>query len=170
MEQLYLLIFERIIEKFPELRWIDLEKGQMQQDKPPMVFPAALIDIKLPKTENMNDVNQRCMAYVTITLCFSFTGDRESSAFSAGDRAASFEYLKLSRKLYEKLQGWEAKDYSPLERVNSGEPFKRPGYKINATTFKTEYFETSFEPLYLGDNFENLITDSEGNLIQVNEI
>jgi hypothetical protein len=170
MEQLTLIIIERLMAEFPEFKWVDIEKQQMREDRPPVVFPCALVDVRMPSCIDMNDVNQQCTALVTISLCYAFTGDFTSSAFSKEERIASFEYLQSNRKVYEKFQGWETKKFNPFTRTGVDEPFKRAGYKITNTTFKTEFFDQSFEPLYLGDNLGNLITDNNGDLLQMNQI
>ncbi len=173
MEQLTLIIMERLIKEFPELRWVDIQKEQMREERPPIVFPAALVSVTIPSCTDLNDVNQQCHALVEIQLCWSWTQETSASAFSKEDRAASFEYLKTNRKVYEKFQGWtlEGTPYSPLSRIKGGgDPLLRKGYKITETLFKTEYFDQSFEPLYLGDFLGNLIQDNQGNTIQLNEI
>lgn len=170
MENLYITIIERLIFALPELKWIDIDKGQMREERPPVAFPCALVNIIMPRCKDLNDTIQHCNALITVSLCFDFTANRTASAYSVEERKKSFEYLALSRKLYQKLQGWEAEGLSPLSRVSTGEPLIRNGYKITDSTFAVEFNDESFQALYLGDNFGNAITNEEGAPIQANQI
>lgn len=138
MENLYIIIMERLMAQFPEL-WVDIDKGQLREERPPVTFPCALVSVNMPRCKDLNDTIQHCNALVTITLGFDFTANRSSSAFSVEDRKKSFEYLKLSRQLHQKLQGWEAEGLSPLSRVSVGEPLIRSGYKITDSTYAVEF-------------------------------
>ena len=173
MEELTLIIMERIINQFPEIKWVDMQKQQMMEERPPLLFPAALVSVTLPKCNDLNSVNQQCQAIVEIQLCWSWTPETSSSAFNIEDRTKSLEYLQTNRKLYEKMQGWSSNTskFSSLSRVSGGaDPLLRKGYKISSTLFKTDFFDQSFEPLFLANSTGSFITGSNGLPIQMNEI
>ncbi len=139
-------IFNEIVKKmavdFPEIPWVDWDKGQMNYDRPPVVFPAALVTIQVPQSENINNTLQLVNAIVTIKLCFDFTGNT-SNITAEADRLKSLEYLDTVDKLYSKFQGWRTAEFNPLARINNLEEQRPDAYKVNSTSFKTAYHEAT---------------------------
>jgi hypothetical protein len=142
MTTIYEAIFAKFAADFPEIRWVDLDKGQMNFERPTIVFPAALISIKIPQAENINRTLQRAYAIVTIRLCYDFTGNTSLSTPEA-ERLKSFAYLGSTDKIYSKFQGWGTAEINPLERTNSFDEQRPDAYKVNSTSFKTDYLEAT---------------------------
>ena len=138
-------IFESITERLdtiPELKWVDEDKGQMNFERPPVLFPAALVDIQLPKTDDLNAKMQNCQVVITVRLCFDFNGSTNTKA-PASARAKSLAYYDLAEKVYKKLQGWGTNEFNPLSRKQFL-PEKRPdAYKVVAVPFTTSFRDTS---------------------------
>lgn len=140
MKSTYIAVTDRLAAEVAELLWIDLEKGQMNFERPPIVFPAALVSITLPKAEDFNRTRQMCEAYITVKLCFDFTGNT-SIATPEATRLASLSYFDLVDKVFAKLQGWGTTEMNPLSRVNVAEELRPDGYKVVKITFKTTFYE-----------------------------
>lgn len=140
MTTIYESILARLTAQVPELKWIDLEKGQMNYERPTIVFPAALIGISLPKIENLNQKKQVCEAYVTIKLCFDFTGNTSVSTPEA-TRLASLAYFDLCDKIFNVLQGWGNGEMNPMSRINVAEELRPDAYKAVKIIFKTAFHE-----------------------------
>lgn len=140
MKTTYQNILNRLIAEVPELKWIDLDKGQMRFDRPPIVFPAALISIQIPRSENLNDTRQLVNAQVSIKLCFDFTGYTDASTPEA-QRLNSLSYFDLVDKVFSKLQGWGTAEINPLERINQYDEQRPDAYKVSVITFSTAYHE-----------------------------
>lgn len=141
MIEIYNPILEKLENEVPELRWIDDQKGQMQFDRPPVNFPAALIEISLPETQNITTKIQNCNAIIVIDFCFDYTGKMSSSAFNKVDREKSMNYWKIVGKATKVLQGFETEIFNQLERIHLNDPLKRAGYKVVSVGFKTTFRE-----------------------------
>lgn len=140
MKNIYEAIVNQLRTAVPELKWIDLEKGQMNYPRPPVVFPAALIGISLPKTEDLNHTKQVCDAYVTVKICFDFTGNTSISTPEV-NRLESLAYFDLAEKVYAKLQGWSTGEFNPLSRFNLAEELRPDGYKVIKISFRTSFHD-----------------------------
>jgi len=117
-----------------------LDKGQMNFERPAIVFPAALITIQIPQAENLNNTKQLVNAIVTIKLCFDFTGNT-SNITPELERLKSLEYLDKVDKVYSKFQGWRTNEFNPFYRITNFSEQRPDAYKVNSTSFKTAYHE-----------------------------
>jgi len=140
MKTLYEALIARLEAEVPELKWIDLEKGQMNFSRPPIVFPAALIQLQLPKAENLNSTKQECAALITIRLCFDFTGET-SNITPEADRLDSLNYFDIKQKVYKALQGWSTTEMNTLKRVNEFDELRPDQYKVSGISFTTSYLD-----------------------------
>lgn len=134
-------IFKEITAKLdtiPELRWIDEDKGQMNFERPPITFPAALVEINLPNTDNLNLKKQHAMARIRVRLCFNFGGNTSVVTPQAA-RDESLKYYDLVDKTFATLQGWATPIFNPLERRNFGHEKRPDGYKVVFMDFLTEF-------------------------------
>lgn len=123
-----------------ELRWVDEDKGQMNFERPPVAFPAALITISLPNTNNLNLRKQHAVVQVGVKLCFDFGGNT-SSVTPMASRDESLKYYDITEKVYAALQGWATPLFNPLERRNLSHE-KRPDiFKVVNMTFSTEFHD-----------------------------
>lgn len=140
MKNIYLNILDQLKAEVPELFWVDLQKGQMNYQRPPILFPAALVKIQLPKASNMNSTKQMCEALITIDLCFDYSGNTDMTT-PADARAESLKYMDLKEKVFAKLQGLKTADMNALERVNEYEEPRPDGYKVTSISFMTSFLD-----------------------------
>lgn len=138
MKEVYLAILERLKTTVPNLLWVDLEKGQMNYSKPPILFPAALIGISLPSTENITKQLQNASCAITIRLCFNFIGNT-SNVTPEVELEKSLAYFNLVEEVYKSLQGYQTEYINSLERVNSIEELRPDGYKVITIGFKSSF-------------------------------
>lgn len=140
MKTIYQSILNRLLAEVPELKWIDLDKGQMRFERPPVLFPAALINLQVPNSQNLNSTKQLVRAQVSIKLCFDFTGNTDANT-PEEHRLNSLAYFDVVDKVFSKLQGWGTDELNPLERVNQYDEQRPDAYKISVITFSTGYYE-----------------------------
>lgn len=139
MKNLYQAVIEKIGVAIPEILWADLNKNQMNFERPPIVFPAALVDISLPKCIDLNAKKQLVDAIITIKLCFDFTGNTSLSTPKI-ERDKSLAFFDIQEKVYQTFQGWCTAEFNSLSRINVFEENLRPdGYKVVGIVFKTDY-------------------------------
>ena len=139
MKNIYEAIAAQLKANVPELKWIDLEKGQMNFARPPILFPAALIQIQLPKTENLNAKKQMCNALITVRLCFDYNGNTDITSTPDEARAESLAYFDIKQKVYINLQAFSTSEMNGLERVNEFDDLRPDNYKVSGISFATHY-------------------------------
>lgn len=141
MKEIYNAILEHLETQVPEQNWIDEQKGQMKFEKPPIAFPAILLDIDFPRTENITTKIQKGQLLVNVDFCFDYTGELTANAYSRPDREKSLRHWDIINKGEKALQGFETDYFNHLERVAVGDQLKRPGYKVITVTFSATFRE-----------------------------
>lgn len=140
MKKLYLKLYE-LLSEIPEIKYIDLNFGQLMEEKPPLKYPAVLIGINIVNTEDFQEVFQQNNAEFTLTLIHR--ANESNSLFDEEKRAKNMEYLDLCEKIHEKLQGYEGEGFEAFSRQSLTEQNLRKGLRITAerysTGWKTDY-------------------------------
>lgn len=142
MKNIYLNIMDQLQAEVPELFWVDMQKGQMNYQRPPVLFPAALVKIQLPKASNMNRSKQMCEAMITVDLCFDYNGNTDMTTPESA-RLESMKYMDIKEKVFAKLQGFKTDEMNALERVNEYEEPRPDGYKVTSISFMTSFIEST---------------------------
>jgi hypothetical protein len=138
MKELFLLIRE-LLKDIPELKWVDLEKGQLDfSDTPPVDFPCALIKIELPRCENIISNIQTCQAMITIRLASRYSGETSAVTSDAALGSAT-AFFDAAQKVYLKLQGYSSGGMRPFTRKGMREETRRDGLKVVQLVFETEF-------------------------------
>ena len=75
-KELFTKVSDRIETAVSAIRWIDFDDGilDMQTERPGMAFPACLIDINYPDTEDETGTEQLVNATITLRLAFKPAG------------------------------------------------------------------------------------------------
>jgi len=128
----------RLLAEVPALKWIDLDTGQLNQDPPPVLFPCALIGIKLPTCKSQTDTLQDCVALVTVKLAFD-SQRRTAGAVAEQQRNESLAVYDTIADVYAALQGFSTSGFDSLSRKSQGDD---PHKKL--FVYKQEY-TTTFE-------------------------
>ena len=144
MKKVFLDITEKL-DNIQTLQWIDEDKGQLNFERPPVLFPCALVDIQLPKTDNLNARMQRCDMLITVRVAFDFSGNTSKGTPEAA-RAKSLEYYDIVEEVYKALQGYATPNFNPLERKSFYQEKRPDGYKVVAIPFTSEFRDTSAVP------------------------
>ncbi len=139
MKTVYNAVMARLRENVPALKWIDLDKGQLDgTERPAVAFPVALIGIAIDKTRALTDTEQECDATVEVTLGFE-SSDRTSANAPQSARENGLECYDVIADVYKYLQGYETENFDALNRTSQKKISEKGGifkYKITfATTF-----------------------------------
>ena len=124
------------------LKWVDEDKGQLNFERPPVLFPCALVDIQLPRPENLNSKIQKSDLLITVRLAFDFGGNT-SSITPVSARNKSLEYYDIVQEVYKALQGWATTEINPLERKGFHQEKRPDGYKVIAMPFASDFIDKS---------------------------
>jgi hypothetical protein len=116
MKEIIEAVMERLKTTVPELRWIDVNMGQMDSVTPPVDYPCALIDVSQIVYTPLKGGASKGVAQVDIELYFACRAPSNAAAPEPmrADAMAMFDVVKL---VDENLQGLETDDFYPLERI-----------------------------------------------------
>ena len=126
MKTIYEEISKQLQQQVPELKWIDLDKGQLKiigkDDKPPLIYPCALISITLPRCKDLTDYTQDCEGVITVRLAFDpILHMRTSTGAPEDARENSLGPYDIIAGTYKALQGFGTKYFDPLSRTSQSE-------------------------------------------------
>jgi|SRR5690625_1562201 len=106
---LFLALQERILQQVPEIRYIDQDLGQLNEERPPLSYPAILIDFSNFNYENLAEHKQTAEGIVVLKLIFDiYSNSNNLSPESVKDKALSF--YDTEWKIYKVLQAWKPED------------------------------------------------------------
>jgi hypothetical protein len=119
MKTLFTSISARLKDQVTDLRWIDLDTGQLEhyEGRPAVAFPCALLDIEYPQCEDLDTTSQHVNVSITIRLAFEPMGETNSAAPSP-TRTRALSILDTVEALHDALQGWGTTEFSELSRAS----------------------------------------------------
>ncbi|WP_333662278.1 hypothetical protein [Chishuiella changwenlii] len=134
-EKLYELILEKL-KQINEIRLLDFDYGQLMEEKPPISYPAVLIDIDYPLTQNISTTMQEVRILVKLTIVTKSLSETNHLA-PKPVRSKGLEFLRLRQKVYTKLQGFGNEEFFPFERKSMRTAQIRQGLKTTVLQFET---------------------------------
>ena len=134
MDKLYEKIIE-LLETVSEIKYIDLDYGQLQEEKPPLVYPAVLVRISESR-EDIDHMYQLVTGNITLTVIDKLMG--ESNNLTPQDqRKRGIAYMQLNDKIHKALQGYKDKDYEPFTNKGKADQLLRKGAKTVVQQWET---------------------------------
>ncbi|MCK0203065.1 hypothetical protein MWN41_08570 [Ornithobacterium rhinotracheale] len=143
MKKLYLKLFE-MLREIPEIKYIDLNYGQLFESKPPLDYPAVLIGINIISSDDFHNVFQQINADFTLTIVDKHWDTDSLTEDERREQALS--YLDLSEKIYRKLQGYEDAHFETFSRISVTEQPLRKGLRIIAERYSCGWKEDCATP------------------------
>jgi len=139
--QLFLSISDRITSQVPAFRWIDFDDGilDMQTERPGLAFPACLMDISYPATEDEAGTEQLVNATLTLRVAFKPAGATNSHS---PWRAAALAIFDTIDALHTALQGWQDVNlFTKLSRASGIRERRRDGLIVYRIVYRTTFIE-----------------------------
>ncbi len=106
---MYYLISDKLAADVTSLQWIDYDWGQLNDERPPVNFPCALIDIAYTECRNLTEavgaLDQLVNVAVTIKLAFQHTGESHTAA-PLTNRQNALQSLNVIGMVHTCLQGY----------------------------------------------------------------
>lgn len=137
MRQLYTTIVA-ILKQIPAIAWVDLNTGQLQQEMPPLAFPAVLVGINSLQCKELGGNVQQVYASFTLTVIGKAIGETNGNAPELMQGQA-LQFLDWVDDVYKKMQGFENEQFYPFNRT--GVQFRN----IRGLNVVDLQFETAFE-------------------------
>lgn len=131
MDVLYQKIMERLDANVPELRWIDLDQGQLEtpEDSYPVQFPCCLIDFTNIIWQNVG--RQLQAGDVTISLRVGFDIYEDTNNLSPEvSRNNGLLKLRLLNKIHHYIQGFGGEHFNRLNRIGTFQEKREDGLKV----------------------------------------
>lgn len=118
MDKLYEKLLE-LLGTVTEIKYIDLDYGQLQEEMPPLSYPAVLVRI----SESREDVDK-------------LMGESNSLAPQLA-REKGLAYMQLNEKIYKALQGYKDSYYSAFTNKSKADQLLRKGAKTVVQQWET---------------------------------
>ncbi|OQB81401.1 MAG: hypothetical protein BWX87_00666 [Bacteroidetes bacterium ADurb.Bin123] len=141
-KEVIILISNRLKSQVPAIKWIDIDTGQLDilTQRPPVAFPACLVDLTYPQCDDTGEHIQIVTANVILRLAFDFTGATNSAS---PVRETSLGFLDVIEAVHEALQGWSNSALSSFSRINAQPERRKDGLKVYRITYQTAFSETT---------------------------
>lgn len=137
--QLYEALQEQIKSEVPEIRYIDVDLGQLDyyETRPGVSWPCVMIDFIMGQWSNESGGVQWGDFTVNIRLGFAPFSSANSLAPDVVQEKA-LQYFEVEWKLYKALQGFDADGLiQPMTRVSDGTEKREDPFRVRNMAFAT---------------------------------
>lgn len=142
MKIIYNAILARFAAEIPEIRYVDMDKGQFDVERPPVTYPAVLVSLQIASAQENQRTSLHKQVLVTFRLGYDFFGNT-SNITPTPNRDQSLAYLDMVEKIETKFQGWDDGtrrfNYFSLNSVR--EERLRSDIKVINLSFRTSYHD-----------------------------
>lgn len=139
---MYLKLVE-LLGTISEIKYIDLDFGQLQEEKPPLAYPAVLIRLSESR-ENIDHLFQIVTGNISLTVISKPMGETNGLT-PAKIRDNSLSYLSLNEAIYKKLQGYSGGNFDAWSNLGKKDQLIRKGVKTVVQEWTTSWRESSYE-------------------------
>jgi hypothetical protein len=142
-KQIYLAISARLKTKVTDLKWIDYDWGQFNDDRAAVAFPCALIDIAFSDCKTLaagpEATEQMVSAVVTVKLVFQPQGESHTAA-PESSRLIALSPLDTIASVHTALQAWNGDGiFAGLSRRRAGSTPRKDRLKVYNITYETTF-------------------------------
>lgn len=134
MDKLYEKILE-LLGTVPDIKYVDLDYGQLQEEMPPLSYPAVLVRISESR-EDVDNLYQIVTGNITLTVIDKLLGESNSLAPQLA-REKGLAYMQLNEKIYKALQGYKDSYYSAFTNKSKADQLLRKGAKTVVQQWET---------------------------------
>lgn len=138
----FLAVTNHIAANVSQIKWVDADEGQLNVAcRPPVAFPACLVDISYPQCESLSGGVQRIRARVELRVVFAIQGSTNAAA-PAAVRERSLARFDVLEALHKALQCWNGGGlFNPLKRISSTPERRADDLKVYRVVYETEFFD-----------------------------
>lgn len=138
----FLAVTNHIAANVSQIKWVDADEGQLNVAcRPPVAFPACLVDISYPQCESLSGGVQRIRARVELRVVFAIQGSTNAAA-PAAVRERSLARFDVLEALHKALQWWNGGGlFNPLKRISSTPERRTDDLKVYRVVYETEFFD-----------------------------
>lgn len=147
MKEVYTAIRDKINTSVSAIRWIDFEMGQLDQDKPPVSWPCALVDYSANTVEPGADLTVTESLSVEITLGFKLR-ERTHSKVNTTYSDEALEHLDTVSAVRAALEGLSGASFAGLTYTGFTRD-RRADYRVYRLTFAVLHYPEAPESPYV---------------------
>lgn len=138
----FIAITDHIKTSVPQIKWVDADEAQLNVvGRPPLAFPACLVDISYPHCETISGGKQHISARVELRVVFNIQGSTNAAAPTMV-RERSLARFDTLEALHKALQWWNADGlFDPLRRISSTPERRADDLKLYKVIYETEFFD-----------------------------
>ena len=138
----FIAITDHIKTSVPQIKWVDADEAQLNVvGRPPLAFPACLVDISYPHCVTISGGKQHVSARVELRVVFNIQGSTNAAA-PAMVRERSLARFDTLEALHKALQWWNADGlFNPLRRISSTPERRADDLKVYKVVYETEFFD-----------------------------
>ena len=138
----FLAVTTHLAANVSQIKRVDADEGQLNVAcRPPVAFPACLVDISYPQCESLSGGVQRIRARVELRVVFAIQGSTNAAA-PAAVRERSLARFDVLEALHKALQWWNGGGlFNPLKRISSTPERRADDLKVYRVVYETEFFD-----------------------------
>lgn len=140
--QIFTAIQDRITAQAPLIKWIDHDFGQLEEDRPAVLYPCALIEWGQIGYEPLSGVAQTATATITITIGTSPVTN-SNSITPIQFREKALEFFEAAQQVANALNGWEPTGFGRMTRIASDRGDTPPNLRTRVLVFQLAYNENA---------------------------
>ena len=138
----FISITNHIKQTVPEICWVDADENQLNtSSRPPLGWPACLVDISYTNCETHVGGKQKIKARVELRVAFYLQGQTNADA-PTEVRERALKRFDVLENLHRSLQWWNGEGlFNPLRRISSMPEKRADGLKVYKVIYETEFFD-----------------------------
>lgn len=146
--QFLVLMQERMAELVPEIRYCNIDLGQLEMEQPPVSWPCCLLDLSDTQYADLFNGVQEANPCLVVMRIGSTPFSNTSNLRPESVRAKGLYYFELEDKIYRAFQGWTADGLcSPLTRIRkTTEKREVDIMRVRPMLFTTAFQDDSASP------------------------
>lgn len=142
-----LALMQRIQHEVPQIRWVDLDTGQLNiPERPPIALPACLVDMEYTACKQLNHRDQQ----VSVAIRLSIIDDIPASTHARAPeriRTQGLAIMDLMQSLHQALQWWDnERMWMPIRRLSVRPQRRSDGLKVYDAVYTLEYIDQQDTP------------------------
>ena len=134
MKELYEKLLE-LLGGIEEIRFIDLDAGQLQVEHPPLSYPAILIKLS-ESAQEFSHLHRTITGHIELTVVNKYISETHALA-PEQVRKRGLQYLELNEKIDKALQGYKDKRFEPFSNLSKEDRQIRTGLKTTVQKWET---------------------------------
>lgn len=171
MDTIYRSLVKQLQTEVPELRWIDLDGGQLEapDENYPVQFPAAFIDFRSIQYQQLSRNMQQGIASISVRIAFDIYEDFHGDSPNIEEAA---NRLRLLHNIYVALHGFSGliledesdNHFSKLQRQSMQAERRQDAIKVYDMIFQCAVRDVQAAKIWIEHQLEDITVEHDPDL------